>query len=267
METFEEFILKDIKHNQKIIRHNRLYSIKSFIVKMLIKSGIILDYAYPYILSALIMLNIGFYKKNKPFIYDDNDKIVTENIYYSNNKIRINNENNFEYEKDCVIYRTPWELVEGKYTAKEITFQLNSNYIRNYDIPYILKMNYEELNSIFNLYDIKNVYKNEINNEDAFVAVIYHDETIPEKILHQKDVYSLIFIILVILEGYGISKINKIYFKNYARNKLNELDKEPLIYGKKEIYILNEMIKNDKKNLDYICNSSNLQDKPKLRIK
>lgn len=62
MEILEKDIIKDINHNKKIIKYHQLYSIKSLIIKLLLKSGILLDYAYPYILSILIMLNVGFIK-------------------------------------------------------------------------------------------------------------------------------------------------------------------------------------------------------------
>ena len=41
-------------------------------------------------------------------------------------------------------------------------------------------------------------------------------------------------------------KFNKIIFKNCIRNKLSELDKGPIIYGKKEINMLKEIIENDR---------------------
>ena len=73
-----------------------------------------------------------------------------------------------------------------------------------------------------------------------------------------------LYIILVLLEGLGISKFNKIIFKNYINDKLSELDKYPIIYSKKEIDMLNEIIENDRENLKYINKN---KDKPKLRIK
>lgn len=161
MEILEKDIIKDINRNKKIIKYHQLYSIKSLIIKLLLKSGILLDYAYPYILSILIMLNVGFYKNHKPFDYDPAKKITTENIYDSNNNTEINFDNNIIYDNDYLIYRTPWELVDG--------------------------------------------------------------------------------------------------------NKLSELDKEPIIYSKKEINMLKEIIENDRKNLEYINNNN--YDKPKLRIK
>ena len=60
METIENYINRDIKCNKKIIKYKQLYSVKSLIIKLILKSGILLNYAYPYILSMLIMLNSNF---------------------------------------------------------------------------------------------------------------------------------------------------------------------------------------------------------------
>ena len=252
-------------HYKKIIKYHQLYSIKSLIIKLLLKSGILLDYAYPYILSILIMLNVGFYKNHKPFDYDPAKKITTENIYDSNNNTEINFDNNIIYDNDYLIYRTPWELVDGKYISKETTFVLNQNEQNKSILPSLLKMDYDEIKSLFEIKSIKTIYKNNSNSDDALVTVIVHDETLSPKSVKIIDAYSTLYVILVFLEGLGISKFNKIIFKNCIRNKLSELDKGPIIYSKKEINMLKEIIENDRKNLEYINNNN--YDKPKLRIK
>ena len=265
MEILEKDIIKDINRNKKIIKYHQLYSIKSFIIKLLLKSGILLDYAYPYILSILIMLNVGFYKNHKPFDYDPAKKITTENIYDSNNNIEINFDNNIIYDNDYLIYRTPWELVDGKYISKETTFVLNQNEQNKTILPSLLKMDYDEIKSLFEIKSIKTIYKNNSNSDDALVTVIVHEETLSPKSVKIIDAYSTLYVILVFLEGLGISKFNKIIFKNCIRNKLSELDKGPIIYSKKEINMLKEIIENDRKNLEYINNNN--YNKPKLRIK
>ena len=118
MEILEKDIIKDINRNKKIIKYHQLYSIKSFIIKI--------RYSFRLCLS-LYFININyvkcwFYKNHKPFDYDHAKKITTENIYDSNNNTEINFDNNIIYDNDCLIYRTPWELVDGKYISKETTF-------------------------------------------------------------------------------------------------------------------------------------------------
>ena len=208
MEILEKDIIKDINRNKKIIKYHQLYSIKSLIIKLLLKSGILLDYAYPYILSILIMLNVGFYKNHKPFDYDPAKKITTENIYDSNNNTEINFDNNIIYDNDYLIYRTPWELVDGKYISKETTFVLNQNEQNKSILPSLLKMDYDEIKSLFEIKSIKTIYKNNSNSDDALVTVIVHDETLSPKTVREIDAYSTLYVILV-LGGFMNNNLSK----------------------------------------------------------
>ena len=264
METIENYINRDIKCNKKIIKYKQLYSVKSLIIKLILKSGILLNYAYPYILSMLIMLNSNFYKKHKPFDYSLARKIKIEKIYDSNNNKYINYDSKMIYNNDYLIYRTPWELIDGKYISKETIFMLDQEELNKHILPSLLKMDYDEIKSFLKIKNVETIFKNEENLDDAQVIVVLHDETVSSKIVRQIDIYSTLYIILVLLEGLGISKFNKIIFKNYINDKLNELDKYPIIYSKKEIDMLNEIIENDRENLKYINKN---KDKPKLRIK
>ena len=142
---------------------------------------------------------------------------------------------------------------------------LNQNEQNKSILPSLLKMDYDEIKSLFEIKSTKTIYKNNSNSDDALVTVIVHDETLSPKSVKIIDAYSTLYVILVFLEGLGISKFNKIIFKNCIRNKLSELDKEPIIYSKKEINMLKEIIENDRKNLEYINNNN--YDKRKFRIK
>ena len=168
------------------------------------------------------------------------------------------------YNNDYLIYRTPWELIDGKYISKETIFMLDQEELNKHILPSLLKMDYDEIKSFLKVKNVETIFKNEENLDDAQVIVVLHDETVSSKIVRQIDIYSTLYIILVLLEGLGISKFNKIIFKNYINDKLNELDKYPIIYSKKEIDMLNEIIENDRENLKYINKN---KDKPKLRIK
>ncbi len=265
METIENYINRDINCNKKIIKYKQLYSVKSLIIKLLLKSGVLLNYAYPYILSMLIMLNIGFYKKHKPFDYSSATKIKIEHIYDSNSNKEVNYDKEIIYDNDYLIYKTPWELMDEKYISKETIFLLNQDELNKPILPSLLKMNYDEIKSFFKIKSVKTIYKNNENLSDAQIIVVLHDEIMSSKIVRQIDLYSALYIILVLLEGLGISKFNKIIFKTHISDKLNELDKGPIIYSKKEIDMLSEIIENDCKNLEYINNNNH--DKPKLRIK
>lgn len=265
MLDIEEYIKNNIKHYQNIINKPYFYSIKSIIIKLLIKSGLILDYVYPYILSSLILLNSSYFKNNKPFIFESKSKTRIEEIYDNHNNYEINNnKDEFLSDKDLIIYTTPWELIENKYVCKKITLTININYLNDRNIHQVLQMNYDQLLSYFSVCSEEIIAKDNFNEEANTITVIYHRIIDNNKAIEKNNLNTLLYIILTILDGLGINKIDKIIIKSKIKDKLNELDSEPIIYGKDEIYRLNNIIQNEKTNLELI---NNKQDKPKLRIK
>lgn len=261
----EEYIKNNIKHNQNIINKPYLCSVKSIIIKLLIKSGLFLDYAYPYILSSLILLNSSYFKNNKPFIPESKNRTRIEEIYDNHNKYEMNtNEEEFLSNKDLIIYTTPWELIDNKYVCKKITLTININYLNERNISQVLQMNYDQLLSYFSVYSEEAIFKDNSNEEANTITIIYHRTIDNNKDIVKNNLNTLLYTILTILCGLGINKIDKIIIKSKIKDKLNELDNEPIIYGKDEIYRLNDIIQNEKSNLEFI---NNKQDKPKLRIK
>ena len=266
MENIEEYIQKEIRKNRHMINHNYLYSFRNIIIKLLIKSGIILDYSYPYILSTLIMLNSSYFTNNKPFLSTEDAMTINEYIYSNNQKTSIiSDKENFLSDKDIITYESPSMYIDNKYLSQKITFLGDNKYLKEHNINSILEMNYEQLRSVFKIYDLENNYSDIPKDNEAIITIIYHDTTLVDKIRKENDLNTFLFVLLVALEGLGIHKIDKIIFKNSIKNKLNELDNNPIIIGKNEIYRLNEIIRNEKNNLEFI--TKNNEDKPKLRVK
>ena len=265
MIDIEEYIRNNIKHNQNIINNPKIYSVKSIIIKLLIKSGIILDYAYPYILSALILLNSSYFKSSNLNKFESKTKTRVEEIYDNHNNYVINtNIDEFLSNKDLIIYTTPWELIDNRYVGTKIILTININYLNEKNIPKILQMNYDQLLLHFNVYSKETIYKDNSNEEENTITIIYHSTIDNKKDIIKNKLNILLYLTLNILGGLGLSKVNKIIIKSKTKDKLNELDNEPVIYGKDEINRLNDIIQNEKDNLEFI---NNKQDKPKLRIK
>ena len=265
MLDIEEYIKNNIKHNKSVINKSYLYSVRSIIIKFLLKSSLFLDYTYPYILSSLILLNSNYFKNNKPFISENDSRFLIEEIYDNRSNYEINtNKDEFVSNKDLIIYSTPWEFINNKYVCNKITFSININYLNNQNIPLILKMNCEELLSYFNLSNVETIYTDNISEEEATITIIYYKIVENREEIVKNNLNTLLFIALNILNGLGINKIDKIIFKSKIKDKLNELDSEPIIYSKDDINRLNDIINNEINNLEFI---NNKQDKPKLRIK
>ena len=75
----------------------------------------------------------------------------------------------------------------------------------------------------------------------------------------------MIFVILVLLEGFGIKKLDSIFVKRHIRTKLEELALEPILYTKNDIERLKIIIENQKSNLEFINGEKN-RNKPKIKI-
>ena len=59
---------KEINKEENQLKHKNLYNIRNYIVKGFLKTGIALDYAFPFILSSFITFNTEKNEGNIPFI-------------------------------------------------------------------------------------------------------------------------------------------------------------------------------------------------------
>ena len=64
-------LTKDANRLQTKIEHRKLYNIRNAVVRSLIKSGIAVDYALPFIIVAMIIANAQTSKGNAPFRVDE----------------------------------------------------------------------------------------------------------------------------------------------------------------------------------------------------
>ena len=62
-----EKLTKDVNTLENKIENRKLYNVRNFAIKALLKSGIALDYALPFILAAIIFANSQASKGNTPF--------------------------------------------------------------------------------------------------------------------------------------------------------------------------------------------------------
>ena len=74
---------------------------------------------------------------------------------------------------------------------------LNQNEQNKSILPSLLKMDYDEIKSLFEIKSIKTIYKNNSNSDDALVTVIVHDKTLSPKSVKIIDAYSTLYVILV----------------------------------------------------------------------
>lgn len=83
---------RDVKKLENKIEHRILYSIRNMIVNPMLKSGIVIDYAFPYILSSIMLMYCFSAKGNMPFRIDKiTQKASIETI-----------DTSIQLEQDCV---------------------------------------------------------------------------------------------------------------------------------------------------------------------
>lgn len=271
-QDFNELINSNIDKCNYIIKFKHLYNIKSFIVYLLIKSGIMLDYAYPFILATLITLNLEIYKQNIPFVKDTVlEKTSLERLYQTNiNEVSVSYGDKNKYDYTSVVYNSAWyENADGTFSREEILFSCNNNMINNLNISDIIYSDYESLCNIFMVEEEKVITKkvkdNKYDKDCVYVAIHEMALVTREETFEENNYYSLIFVILVLLEGFGIKKLDSIFVKRHIRTKLEELALEPILYTKNDIERLKIIIENQKSNLEFINGDKN-RNKPKMKI-
>lgn len=263
-QDFNELINSNINKCNYIIKFRHLYNIKSFIVFLLIKSGIMLDYAYPFILATLITLNLKMYKQNIPFVKDTVlEKTSLERLYQTNiNEVSVSYGDKNKYNYTSVVYNSAWyENADGTFSRKEVLFSCNNNMINNLNISDIIYSDYESLCNLFMVEEEKIITKKVKDNkhDNDYIEVAIHEMALVtrEETFEENNYYSLLFVILVLLEGLGIKKLDSVFIKRHIRNKLEEVDLEPILYTKDDIERLKIIIETQKLNLEFINKDKN----------
>lgn len=263
MKNRQELIKKlssEVKSLSNQIEHKSLYNARNFVIKILIKCGIAIDYALPFIVVAIIIFYRNEAKGNTPFLIDEiTEKASIETIDTSTGYHLETTSFDYDYDKEELEYSTGWIINEyGLYERKSTIYKVNKdNYINN--IEDIFAMSKEEMDNLFTITDMKTISKknlepgDEIYNEDAFIITNHFEseeetmtrsETTGENVL-----FSLLYIIVVLLWGNSTKQFMKIFVKTYIRDRLKEYEPMYKIITPKEIETLKEILAMKKENL------------------
>lgn len=258
----------EVSSLEKRIEHRKLYNIRNFVISMVLKSGIFIDYALPFILASIIVAQIYTEKENAPFIIDKiKEKASVETVDTSSGIHLENISYDFKYGDDILEHSTGWITNDNGLYERTITIYQISDKIDLTKTDKILSMSKEELENILDVIDIKTIRKNtltpdeEIYNKDMIIIVnhiekedeiIVRDETILENILN-----SSTFILLSLLGGMFIKYTGNIFIKTYIRDKLKEYEPCFKPIRKKDLEAVKELLEVKKENLIMISDDSN----------
>lgn len=261
-------LTKDANRLQNKIEHRKLYNIRNAVVRSLIKSGIAVDYALPFIIVAMIIANAQTSKGNAPFRVDEIvEKAGIETIDTSSGIHLEHLSYDFDYDDELIEYSTGWIVNEqGLYERTVTSYRLNDD-IDLENKEKILEMTKDDIDNALVITDIKTVKKNDLNpedqiyNSDAIIVIDYsesEEETITRLETKSENFWhSLWYIVLVLSYGNNVRLLEKIFVKTYMRDKLREYEPSFRKINKEELDTMKKILKMKQENLSMLNNDNN----------
>lgn len=252
---------KDINNLENRINHRILYNFRNAIITFFIKSGIIVDKSLPFILSSIILFYGGKIKEKTPFICDkikENATLITTVTSTSNNLDSKIEYKSYPYNKS-IEYSTKWKLNNNGFYERTITqYELNS-FVNTLTIDEILGMTKDEIEKMFYILDIKTIQKKQLDKEDQIykenlvIVNVYDTDTnhyrYRNETFEENAISTLMYLILSLLLGFSLKKVDKIIFKDYFIDRFNLSLINYKNIEKTEIDELRKIIKLKKENL------------------
>lgn len=261
-------LTKDANRLQNKIELRKLYNIRNVVVGSLIKSGIAVDYALPFIIVAMILANAQISKGNAPFRVDEIvEKAGIETIDTSSGIHLEHLSYDFDYDDKLIEYSTGWIVNEqGLYERTITSYRLNDA-IDLENKEKIFEMTKDDIDNALVITNIKTVKKNYLTPEDEIytsdaIIVIDHSKSEEETItrLETKSEnfwFSLLYIVLVLCYGNNIRFLEKIFVKTYIRDKLREYEPSFRKINKEELDTMKEILKIKQENLSMLNSDNN----------
>ena len=251
------------------IKHRKLYNIKNYIIKALIKSGIAVDYALPFIIAAIIIANLDtIIKGDAPFHIDEIvDKASIETIDTSSGIHIEHISYDFDYDEEIIEHSTGWIKNDKNLYERTVTSYRLNDEIDLSDTNKILSMTKEEIEKILVVTNVKTISKNtltpedEIYDEDSLI-IINNTESEEDTITRQETpgenvANSVLFIIASLMWGNSLRCLEKIFVKTYFRDIWREYEPSFRPINKDELEAMKRMLKVKKENLSMISETGN----------
>ena len=259
----------DVKKLENKIEHRKLYNIRNYIIKTLIKSGIAVDYALPFIITAIIVASgESALKGDLPFHIDEvTEKARVETIDTSNGTHIEHISYDFDYDEEIIEHSTGWVKKDKNLYERTLTSYRLSDDIDLSDTNKVLSMTKEEIEKILVVTNVKKISKNTLTPEDEMydkdaIIIINHTESEDDKITRKETIgenalNSILYIILTLGWGFSLGKLGKIFIKTYFRDILKEY--EPLFnpINKEDLEAMKRMLEVKKENLSMISETEN----------
>lgn len=254
---------KDIKNLENQIKLKNINNIHNYTLKALIKSGLAIDCALPFIISAFIIANSQSFKENKPYHIDN--VIVRASIETVDTSSGFHLENisyDLDYDTKLIDYSTGWIINDLGLYERTVTSYRISNDIDLADTQRILSMSKEEIEEILTITNIQTICKNSILPEDKIydrdaLIVVNHVKSDDEFLVRQETAseniwHSIWYIVQTILGGLGFKVIRKIFVINSIKDKLQAYENSLKPIDKETLEKMKKILELKKQNLEML---------------
>ena len=257
---------RKISSEERQLKHKNLYNLRNYIIKGLLKTGIALDYAFPFIVSSFIIFNAEKDKGNIPFINNQ----VTETAYVKETitSTGIEKENisyDDEFDERSFQYSTSWKINDnGQYERKVTTYKIDDS-IDLSEYETLFAMTKEEIDNSFTISSIKTIRKDQLEeedniyNKDMFIIVqSYPDEDNKRtKMETTKENISgtLKYLLLLALYGNISTGIKEILIRSNIRNQIKKIEPYFTVINSNNIEKVTNVYNIRKENLHLLTNN------------
>ena len=262
-----EKLTNDINKLQNKIKHRKIYNVRNFVIKSLIKNGIAFDYALPFIVSAMILASSPLEEGNAPFQIDEVvQKAEIEMIDTSSGR----HLEYISYDTSCddklIEYSTGWIINNyGLYERTVTSYRLNYE-VNLEETEKILSMTKAELEGILTVTNVRTIQKNSLDPEDsiydddAIIVVDYiesNDKTLTRLETNRENIsHSFLCVLLTLILGWCIVCGKKVIFKTYIRDQLRGYASYFRQINEEELEKMKKILELEQKNLSMLRGES-----------
>lgn len=253
-------LVKQRDEIQDKIDNYQKYNEINYIRRKIVKTGLVINYALPFILSAIILFSISKKTNNTPFIIDNVEEkekielIDSSNGYHEEN-ICYGENNNSKIEYSEKWKKNEYGLYERKVTSY-IMYDIDIN-----DRKTIFSMSKEELeNNLIKLSEeiFTKPYLEEKDKSFMEDCVIITRIVETENIKKEKEskgkniIFTLLYIAMFFIIGNSIKLISRVLIRDKITNKLKEIDYKYIEIDEKQLEKLKEILKIREENINLL---------------
>ena len=165
----------DIKSLENKIKHRKIYNIRNFVVNIVLKGGIAIDYALPFLLTAIVIYYSRNAKGDAPFHIDEITEQVSIETIDTSNGIHLEHRSfDYSYDDELIEYSTGWITNEKGLYERTVTSYRISDEIDKIETDKIVSMSKEEIEKLLVVTNMQTIRKNTLTKEDE----VYHSDAL-----------------------------------------------------------------------------------------